>query len=65
MKNYAKQQWGTFCPRQTFTIGSKSHALRPHDIDHFHITGTDDFTTPILEFKYYKTPINSWENDSN
>ena len=65
MKNYAKQQSVIFCPEQIFTIGSESHALRPNDMDHLHLTGTSSLLPRIIEFKYFTTSINSLENDSN
>lgn len=65
MKNYATQQSGIFCPRQTFIIGCESNASLPHDLDYLHITESADLIKQIVEFKYFKTSINSLEYDSN
>lgn len=67
MKNYAKQLSGIFCSGQTFTIGSKGHGLGllPTALNHLNLTGASGLLTLIIEFDYFKTLNDRWENDSN
>lgn len=67
MKNYAKQLSGIFCSGQTFTIGSKGHGLGllPTALNHLNLTGASGLLTLIIEFDYFKTLNDMWENDSN
>ena len=67
MKNYAKQLSGIFCSGQTFTICSKGHGLGllPTALNHLNLTGASGLLTLIIEFDYFKTLNDRWENDSN
>lgn len=65
MQNYAKQKSDVFCSGQTFILSSGSHLHLNITLAHSDVRVTAYFIPKIREYEYFRTSIQSLEDDSN